>query len=99
MLGRRVSVAGQFFQVFFRRNEQGDARLGIVAGRKAAGIAVRRNFARRLIRETFRLARPALAGADFVVRVVRPLARVDARAARDELNELLLQASRQCRVC
>jgi ribonuclease P protein component len=92
-------VAGRHFQVFFRRNGQGDARLGIVAGRKAAGIAARRNFARRLVRETFRLARAGLPDADFVVRVTRPLVRGDAATAREELNELLLEASRQCRAC
>lgn len=92
-------MAGRYFQVFWRRNDLGGARLGIVAGRKAAGIAVRRNYARRVVRETFRLSRGRLAAIDFVVRVIRPLSRAEAPAARLELTELLLKASSQCRVC
>ncbi len=99
VLGRRSVVAGRYFQVFWRRNDVGGARLGIVAGRKAAGIAVRRNYARRVVRETFRLSRGRLAAIDFVVRVIRPLRRAEAPAARLELTELLIKASSQCRVC
>ncbi|MFZ5557008.1 MAG: ribonuclease P protein component [Pseudomonadota bacterium] len=99
VLGRRAGVAGRFFQVYFRSNACPGARLGVVAGRKAAGNAVHRNFVRRLIRETFRLNRSRLAQADFVVRVVRPVGRGDSLAAREELNELLLRASSQCHAC
>lgn len=99
VLGRRKAVAGRYFQVLYCRNDGAGARLGIVAGRKAAGIAARRNYARRLVREAFRLLRDRLAPADFVVRVVRPLAREDGPAARRELNQLLVEASSQCRVC
>lgn len=99
VLGRRSVVAGRYFQVFYRRNDVSEARLGIVAGRKSAGIAVRRNYARRLVRETFRVQRERLGAIDCVVRIIRPLNRADAPAARLELTELLLKASTQCRVC
>jgi ribonuclease P protein component len=99
VLGRRAGVSGRYFQVFSCLNSLSGARLGVVAGRKAAGISVRRNVARRLIRETFRLMRVRLTGADFVVRVVRPVSRSDELVARQELNELLIKASGRCRAC
>src|SRR6476469_809824 len=44
---------GRYFTVLLAPNEPGVARLGIVASRKL-GDAVRRNRAKRLIREVFR---------------------------------------------
>ena len=50
---RSHRAKGQYFTVLMAPNDAGLARLGIVASRKL-GDAVRRNRAKRLIREVFR---------------------------------------------
>ena len=58
---------GRFLTVLAASNTTGQARLGIVASRKL-GDAVRRNRAKRLIREIFRRSnRPGTGGVDIVV--------------------------------
>ena len=65
---RSHRAKGQYFTVLMAPNEAGVARLGIVASRKL-GDAVRRNRAKRLIREIFRRSElfPAGKGLDVVV--------------------------------
>lgn len=65
--GARAS--GRYLTLIVRRNDLGVSRLGIVATKKLGG-AVRRNRAKRLIREVFRRAKPEV-GLDIVV-VLRP---------------------------
>ena len=65
-----VRIQSRLFTVLFAPGAAGRPRLGIVASRKL-GDAVRRNRAKRLIREVFRLAQP-LAGAQGVDIVVIP---------------------------
>lgn len=82
-------AARRYFAVFARPNGLGEARLGIVAGRKAAPLAVDRNRVRRLVREAFRALRPRLAGLDVVVRLRRCPQRGLNAVVRRELDELL----------
>jgi ribonuclease P protein component len=63
---RSIRVKGRFLTILVAPNESTTARLGIVASRKL-GDAVRRNRAKRLIREVFRRYAAAQAGVDFVV--------------------------------
>lgn len=61
------------FVLFARRNETSRSRLGVTATRKL-GNSVRRNRARRLVREAFRRCREELpAGFDYVVVARGPL--------------------------
>ena len=63
-----LRTRGRYLTVLMAPNEAGVARLGIVASRKL-GDAVRRNRAKRLIREIFRLGPPlpVRQGVDVVV--------------------------------
>ena len=63
-----LRTKGRYVTVLIAPNTAGTARLGIVASRKL-GDAVRRNRAKRLIREVFRrsLPLPARQGFDVVV--------------------------------
>lgn len=65
-----VRVSGRYFTLLAAPNAGTSPRLGIVASRKL-GDAVRRNRAKRLIREIFRLNQP-LAGGHAVDVIVIP---------------------------
>jgi len=65
-----IRIKGRFFTVLMAPNGAGQPRLGLVASRKL-GDAVRRNRAKRLIREVFRQA-PPLPGRQGIDVVVIP---------------------------
>lgn len=59
-----LRVPSRYFTLLVAHGPGRDSRLGIVASRKL-GDAVRRNHAKRLIREVFRLNQPLQGGAGF----------------------------------
>lgn len=61
-----LRVPSRYFTLLVAQRSGNTARLGIVASRKL-GDAVRRNRAKRLIREVFRLNTPLQEGVDLVV--------------------------------
>ena len=78
------------FTVHAIRNQKSFARLGIIAGKRIVQHSVTRNFLKRLIREIFRHHQRELTGYDVLVRVRRPVTRMEAGAARTELTSLLI---------
>ena len=66
-------IPGKWFVVHHAENAVGVSRLGIIVAKRTVPAAVHRNFAKRLIRESFRLNFPAGCGVDVVVRVRRRL--------------------------
>jgi len=68
---RAENIADRHFKVFFVRNGQKNAKLGIIVGKKTLSGAADRNRVKRLIRETFRQHSIKLCQLDLVVMVRR----------------------------
>ncbi len=64
------SQVSPFLVTYVKRNKLGVCRIGITTGKKI-GKAVQRNRCRRLIREAYRLLRPAIQGSWDIVFVAR----------------------------
>lgn len=95
VLAAEVRVKGSGYLAMARPNTLAQARLGLIAGRKAAKRAVDRNRAKRLAREAFRASRNALPPADFVLRLRNDLRRRDNRSIRAELDHVFGETSRR----
>lgn len=78
-------------------NGRAHARLGIIAGKKAAARAVDRNRAKRLIREVFRNIWPSLGAYDVTVQLKNDLRGELNPAIRAELGALLESFARRIR--
>lgn len=61
----------KWFSIYLRANELGFSRLGIIVSKRTIPKAVARNFAKRMIRETFRCNFSANCSLDIVVRAKR----------------------------
>ena len=81
---------GRLMTAFVRPNGLKQHRLGVTASRKLARAAVGRNRAKRLLRESFRLSRPALDGLeakyDWVLNAKRSL--LNAKVMRSQQDFL-----------
>ena len=87
------SLAGSAMVMRWRANGLSKSRVGVVAAKRTLRLAVERSRARRLMREAFRLERPALAaGVDVVLIARRKLVEGDCAAARRELRWLWRKA-------
>ena len=89
------SVADKYFKLFFVRNPQGKARLGIVAAKRHMPKAVDRNRAKREIREAFRQHNISRSAFDLVV-MVRCAAQTDHVSHREGLNKLFSRVETRC---
>ena len=88
---RRV-LRGERFDLHYRPNDDGGARLGLVIAKKLARRAVLRNLLKRLGREAFRQVRAGLPSFDLVLRLAKPIAQADRasrRLLRMEIDALL----------
>ncbi|HVU01361.1 MAG TPA: ribonuclease P protein component [Polyangiaceae bacterium] len=93
--GRRVTTSHFVLLLHAREEEAGPLRLGIVASRKV-GTAVRRNRAKRLVREAFRATRDLFQpGIDLVVIVRRPLEQMKLADVASEWQSVAAIVSRR----
>lgn len=89
MLRRGRRVSGPNFQLCALPNGCGAARLGLIVGKKAEPLAVRRNYLKRLLREAFRRRLQEIGALDVVVQLRGGSGRRPAgRALREELQGL-----------
>jgi ribonuclease P protein component len=82
------SRAGLHITLIAKPSEAGVPRLGLVVGKKVARSAVRRNYMKRLLRETFRSSREELQPVDLVAVVKRAFNRAAGAAVRGEFSRL-----------
>lgn len=68
---RANCLSNKWFAVYIRKNEMGYSRLGIIASKRCMPRAVSRNFAKRLIRNVFRINFSVENSVDLVVRAKR----------------------------
>lgn len=81
-------ASSQHFLLLASENGLAAARLGIVVGKRRVRLAVHRNLIKRLVRESFRLRQPALAGLDIVVLVRADLNAPQRQALGSELEQV-----------
>jgi ribonuclease P protein component len=92
---RGVRVHGRFSTVFILPNQHAEGRLGIAATKKLGG-AVRRNRAKRLIREVFRRNKIAK-GFDVVVIPRREMLDASLTVLESEYRNLIERSARRRR--
>lgn len=94
--GRRFD--GRLLTAFVLANQVERHRLGITASRKMSRLAVKRNRAKRLLREAFRLTSSDLGGLknryDWVFNTRRLIIEVKADAVAAELKRIIAQVGR-----
>ena len=81
-------------QVMAKPNQVGQARLGVVVGRKVLRRAAARNYAKRVVRELFRRHQHELDALDLVVRVHRAFAPENFDVVQQELKELFSKSQK-----
>ena len=94
--GRRYE--GRLMTTFVLRTGLAEHRLGITASRKMSRLAVKRNRAKRLLREAFRLSKAELDALgsryDWVFNARRALTEVKAGAVIADLRRVIAQVER-----
>ena len=96
-LGKRYE--GVLMTAFVLRNNLSHNRLGVTASRKAIGNAVKRNRAKRLLKETFRLRSQSLKllleNYDWVINAKRRLPALKLDATIEEFERLVSKVARE----
>lgn len=92
--GQRISDS--LFTLNYLPNSLGVPRLGLAVAARTAGPAVARNRIRRLVRESFRLARRSLPEADIVVGVRAAVRDAKNDRLRNSLDALWVRLQQAC---
>ena len=89
------SIEDKCFKIFFVRNSQANARLGIIARKKILPSAVHRNCIKRIIREAFRRHDVKTCKLDMVVMVRRACSQ-EGGTRGDSLDVLFSRVKNRC---
>jgi ribonuclease P protein component len=90
----RKRISGPYLIVYYRYNEYQHPRLGMIASKKVASSAVRRNYMRRVLREFFRKQQSKLGNVDIVIRVQNPFGRKEYAIVEQEFANLMAKLAR-----
>ncbi len=85
----RKRISGIVLAFHYMPNTLGYPRIGLVVGKKTARRAVQRNYMKRVLRDLFRLERPALGSVDILVRPLKAYSRSDFAVVQAEFRQLL----------
>lgn len=89
------AVTNKWFTIHLVNSDHTFPRLGMIVSKRLMSKSVSRNFAKRLIRETFRLHSANLPAKDFVVRIKRGLTTNSSSEAKEALLQLMLSTKVQ----
>lgn len=90
----RKRISGQYLVVYYRYNQLTQPRLGMIASKKVAALAVQRNYMRRVLREFFRKQQSKLGNVDIVIRIQTSFSRHDYNAVELEFSNLMAKLTR-----
>ncbi|WP_137719551.1 ribonuclease P protein component [Methylobacillus flagellatus] len=90
----RKRLTGHFLAIHYAHATGGEARIGLVVGKKTARRAVSRNYMKRVLRELFRKTRCALPAFELVVRAQKPFSDTDYAVVEQEFAALLARLPR-----
>lgn len=91
---KAASIANKWFAIHAKENKTGVSRLGVVASKRIMPTAVSRNYAKRLMRETFRRNFSTDSTLDVVIRVKNKLDPGNSMEGRMALIQLLQKVMR-----
>lgn len=92
---RHKGLTNKWFTIHLVDSKHELARLGMVVSKRTIPKSVSRNFAKRLIRELFRLNSSKLPAFDFIVRIRRNMTEDSVTEAKEALLQLMLSAKKQ----
>jgi ribonuclease P protein component len=86
----------EYFIFHFQPNEERKARLGLVAGKRVAKSAVKRNYMRRVLREAFRKNEQIHdVAVDLVLNVKKPFNKTHFNQVETSFNQMVLKLQKQ----
>jgi ribonuclease P protein component len=99
LIGTEYQLNGNWIQVFAKPNHLRYSRLGLIVSKKIERLAVKRNWIKRLLRETFRNNRYCEKSfwvrMDWVIRLRRPVTKKESLQLTTEIRLLMAQLQ-QC---
>lgn len=90
----RKRISGHYLIVYYRYNQTTCPRLGLIASKKVASLAVQRNYMRRVLREFFRRQQSKLGNVDIVIRIQKSFNRREYPAIEQEFDSLMAKLAR-----